>query len=86
MTVTQFWREIGVQAAVSARAEEVLREKKALLSGLPLERWRTAPYEEGLSARRSRRPRRSCPRRPPCSGRSSAICLRAAKWAGQRAF
>ena len=49
MTVTQFWREIGVQAAVSARAEEVLREKKALLSGLPLERWRTAPYEEGLS-------------------------------------
>lgn len=49
MTVMQFWREIGVQAAVSARAEEVLREKKALLSGLPLERWRTAPYEEGLS-------------------------------------
>ena len=50
MTVMQFWREIGVSAAVSARAEEVLREKKALLSGLPLERWRTAPYEEGLSA------------------------------------
>ena len=50
MTVMQFWREIGVQAAVSARAEEVLREKKALLSGLPLERWRTAPHEEGLSA------------------------------------
>lgn len=50
MTVMQFWQEIGVSAAVSARAEEVLREKKALLSGLPLERWRTAPYEEGLSA------------------------------------
>ena len=50
MTVMQFWQEIGVQAAVSARAEEVLREKKALLSGLPLKRWRTAPYEEGLSA------------------------------------
>ena len=50
MTVMQFWQEIGVSAAASARAEEVLREKKALLSGLPLERWRTAPYEEGLSA------------------------------------
>ena len=50
MTVMQFWREIGVSAAVSARAEEVRREKKALLSGLPLERWRTALYEEGLSA------------------------------------
>lgn len=50
MTVMQFWREIGVQAAVSARAEEVLREKKALLARLPLEKWRTAPYEEGLSA------------------------------------
>ena len=49
MTVMQFWQEIGVSAAVSARVEEVLREKKALLSGLPLERWRTAPYEEGLS-------------------------------------
>ena len=52
MTVMQFWQEIGVSAAVSARAEEVLREKKTLLSGLPLERWRTAPYEEGLSALR----------------------------------
>ena len=50
MTVMQFWQEIGVSAAVSARAEEVLREKKTLLSGLPLEKWRTAPYEEGLSA------------------------------------
>ena len=50
MTVMQFWQEIGVQAAVSARAEEALRENEALLSGLPLEKWRTAPYEEGLSA------------------------------------
>ena len=50
MTVMQFWQGIGVQAAVSARAEEVLRENEALLSGLPLEKWRTAPYEEGLSA------------------------------------
>lgn len=50
MTVTQFWQEIGVSVAVSARAEEALRANEALLSGLPLERWRTAPYEEGLSA------------------------------------
>ena len=50
MTVMQFWREIGVSAAVSARAEEVLRANEALLSGLSLERWRIAPYEEGLSA------------------------------------
>ena len=28
----KFWQEIGVQAAVSARAEEVLRENEALLS------------------------------------------------------
>ena len=45
MTVMQFWREIGVSVPVSARAEEVLREKKAPLSGPPLERWRTAPSE-----------------------------------------
>ena len=50
MMVMQFWREIGVQAAVSARAEEVLHENEALLARLPLEKWRTAPYEEGLSA------------------------------------
>ena len=50
MTVMQFWQGIGVQTAVSARAEEVLRENEALFSGLPLEKWRTAPYEEGLSA------------------------------------
>ena len=52
MTVKRFWEEIGVSAAVSARAEEVLRENEALLSGLPLECWRTAPYEEGYSALR----------------------------------
>ena len=50
MTVKRFWEEIGVSAAVSARAEEALRENEAFFSGLPLERWRTAPYEEGLSA------------------------------------
>ena len=50
MTVMQFWQEIGVQAAVLARAEEVLRENEALFAGLPLHEWRTAPYEEGLSA------------------------------------
>ena len=49
MTVKRFWEEIGVSAAVSARADEVLRENEALLSGLPLEKWRTAPCEEGLS-------------------------------------
>ena len=49
MTVMQFWQEIGVQAAVSARAEEVLRKNEALFAGLPLHEWRTAPYEEGLS-------------------------------------
>ena len=48
--VSAFWREIGVVPPVLARAEEVLRENEALLSGLPLEKWRTAPYEEGLSA------------------------------------
>lgn len=46
----KFWQEIGVQAAVLARAEEVLRENEALFAGLPLHEWRTAPYEEGLSA------------------------------------
>ena len=49
MTVKRFWREIGVSTAVSAPVEE-LRENEALLSGLPLGSWRTAPYEEGLSA------------------------------------
>ena len=38
MTVMRFWQGIGVQAAVSARAEEALRENEALLSGLPLEK------------------------------------------------
>lgn len=33
MTVMQFWQEIGVSAAVSARAEEVLREKKGAAFG-----------------------------------------------------
>ena len=33
MTVMQFWQEIGVSAAVSARAEEVLREKKRCFRG-----------------------------------------------------
>ena len=46
----KFWQEIGVQAAVSARAEEVLRENEALFAGLPLHEWRTVSYEEGLSA------------------------------------
>ena len=46
----KFWQEIGVQAAVLARAEQVLRENEALFAGLPLHEWRTAPYEEGLSA------------------------------------
>ena len=50
MTGKRFWEEIGVSAAVSARAEEALRENEALFSGLPLEKWRSAPYEEGLSA------------------------------------
>ena len=52
MTGKRFWEEIGVSAAVSARAEEALREHEALLSGLPLERWRNAPYEEGYPALR----------------------------------
>ena len=52
MTVKRFWEEIGVSAAVSARAEEALRENEALLSGLPLGSWRTAPYEEGNPALR----------------------------------
>ncbi len=52
MTVKRFWEEIGVSAAVSARAEEALRENEAFFSGLPLERWRTAPYEEGYTALR----------------------------------
>lgn len=52
MTVKRFWEEIGVSAAVSARAEEALRENEALLSGLPLGSWRTAPYEEGYPALR----------------------------------
>ena len=30
MTVKRFWEEIGVSAAVSARADEVLRENEAL--------------------------------------------------------
>ena len=53
MTVKRFWEEIGVSAAVSARAEEALRENEALLSGLPLGSWRTAPYEEGYPALRA---------------------------------
>ena len=52
MTGKRFWEEIGVSAAVSARAEEALRENEALLSGLPLGSWRTAPYEEGYPALR----------------------------------
>ena len=52
MTVKRFWEENGVSAAVSARAEEALRENEALLSGLPLGSWRTAPYEEGYPALR----------------------------------
>ena len=48
--VSAFWREIGVVPPVLARAEQVLRENEALFAGLPLHEWRTAPYEEGLSA------------------------------------
>ena len=33
MTVKRFWEEIGVSAAVSARAEEALRENEALFFG-----------------------------------------------------
>ena len=36
----KFWQEIGVQAAVSARAEEVLRENEVLFAGLSLHEWR----------------------------------------------
>lgn len=45
----KFWQEIGVQAAVLARAEEVLRENEALFAALPLDGWRVSG-EEGLNA------------------------------------
>ena len=46
----KFWQEIGVQAAVSARAEEVLRENEVLFAACLFMSGARTPYEEGLSA------------------------------------
>ena len=46
----EFWQKIGLCSPVLARAEEVLAQNEELLAGLPLEKWRRLPYEEGLSA------------------------------------